>query len=108
MEDCKDKLTPLKFGFTIPKNTGPPPPPFHNISYTAYVGVIGYIANSRPDLAYALRILASHSSNPSKLSLEALNHTIAYLKTTRDWVLTFGQKLPFGLVEPQQPTSSTR
>jgi hypothetical protein len=108
LEDCKPKLTPMKPYSTIPKNKDGPHPSFHGISFAAFVGAIGYLVNSRPDLAYTLRVLASHASNPSKRAWEALNHVIAYIKTTRDWVLIFGVELPFTLQEPLQPPSSTR
>jgi hypothetical protein len=108
LEDSKDKLTPMKPFSSIPKNTGTPHPPFQGVSFAAFVGAIGYLVNSRPDLAYTLRVLASHASNPSKRAWEALNHAIAYIKTTRDWVLTYGLQPPFTLQEPIQPPSSSR
>jgi hypothetical protein len=108
LEDCKPKLTPMTPYSHIPKNTGTPHPPFHNVSYAAFVGAIGYLVNSRPDLAYTLRVLASHASNPSKRAWEALNNAIAYIKTTRDWALVFGLDLPFTMEEPVLPTTSRR
>jgi transposase InsO family protein len=109
LEDCKDVLTPLRYNYDIPKNTGPPHQPFHGVSYSSLVGGINYLATvSRPDIANAVRVLSSHCSNPSKRAHVQLNNLIAYLKTTRNYVLTFGLKLPFSLQQPVQPQSSKR
>jgi hypothetical protein len=109
LEDCKPVHTPLKFGYDIPKNTHEPHRPFHGVSYSSLIGGVNYIAMvSRPDIANAVRVLASHCSNPSKRAHIQLNNLIAYLKTTRDWVLTFGLRFPFEFLPPAYPETSSR
>jgi hypothetical protein len=109
LEDCKDTLTPLKFGYDIPKNTGEPHQPFHGVAYSSLIGGLIYVATAtRPDIANAVRVLSSHSANPSKRAFVQLNNLIAYLKTTRDWVLGFGLPFPFSFQAACQPKTSTR
>ena len=110
MEDStKDYLTPLKFGYDVTKNNGAPHESFHGVSFAALVGAASYVCQcTRPDIANAIRTLSAHAANPSKRAHVQLNHLIGYLKTTRDWVLTFGLHIPFTFNPPLQPSTSAR
>ena len=96
MEQSKPVVTPIRANITIEKNNGPPFPGFHNISYASVIGAINFISCcTRPDICNAVRILAAHSSNPSKKAWKQLNQLVTYLKTTRNWVLCFGLPSPY-------------
>src|ERR1700749_4250076 len=50
-----------------------------------------YIANgTRPDIAYAVNMLAQVAVNPGRVYWNAAKHVVRYLKGTRDLRLTFG------------------
>jgi hypothetical protein len=96
LADSKDAPTPLRWNYTIPANSGDAHPGFHGESYSSINGSVNYLAcATRPDIANAVCVLASHASNPSKRAWLQLNNLVQYLKATRDWVLTIGLAPPF-------------
>ena len=44
---------------------------------------------TRPDIAYAVGILAHHASNPSDQHISAIIHLAGYLTKTKQWSLTY-------------------
>lgn len=62
-----------------------------NIPYRQALGAAWYCATvSRPDVSFALSVLAQFSDNPAEAHWRALQRVIVYLKTTRDLWLTLG------------------
>ena len=98
VQGCKPVHTPIRIGFDVPRNEGPPHSGFTNVSYATIVGMINYLACcTRPDLTNAVRLAASHNSNPSKKAWILLQDIVKYIWTTRDWVITFKKEAPFHL-----------
>jgi hypothetical protein len=65
----------------------------HLKPYQAAVGSLNHAAVMIcPDIAKAVQTVAQFSSNPGKHHWDAVIHIIRYLKTTRNWVLTLGDK----------------
>lgn len=61
------------------------------VPFRELIGLLMYITNnSRPDIAYAVNMLAQVASNPGQVHWEAGKHIVRYLKGTRDHRLTFG------------------
>ena len=44
---------------------------------------------TRPDIAYAVGMLARHASNPSDQHISAIIHLAGYLMKTKQWSLTY-------------------
>jgi hypothetical protein len=61
------------------------------VPYRELVGLLMYIANgTRPDICYAVNMLAQVASNPGRVHWEAAKRIVRYLKGTRDLKLTWG------------------
>nr|GAT51524.1 predicted protein [Mycena chlorophos] len=62
-----------------------------NIPYLHILGAVAYLAvATRPDIAYAVGVLARFSKNPGWKHWQALKRVLRYLKGTIDKRLTFG------------------
>jgi hypothetical protein len=62
-----------------------------DIPYREAVGSLMYAAlGTRPDIAYAVHLVARFSNNPGKAHWEAVKRVIRYLKGTKDWFLVLG------------------
>ena len=95
MDNCKARKTPM-----IPKNTlsleqCPKTPEekqlMLNIPYMNAVGSLMYLAMmTRPDIAYAVGVLARFNANPGMEHWRAVKHLFRYLKGTLDLKLTLG------------------
>jgi len=106
-KDAKPTLTPLKFNFDIPVNTGPAHPGFTNVPYNRIIGMMNFLSScTRPDITNAVRTLASHTLNPSKRAWIQLQNTAQYLNTTRNWGICFGLLSPFEFpgIDQNHPT----
>lgn len=61
-----------------------------SVPYLQAVGALMYLAvASRPDIAYAVGVLARFSKNPGLLHWKAVKHLFRYLKGTLDYKLTY-------------------
>ena len=61
------------------------------VPYLSAVGSLMYLATcTRPDIAYAVSLLARFNSNPGKAHWQAVKHLFRYLKGTLDLRLTYG------------------
>lgn len=61
------------------------------VPYRELVGLLMYIANgTRPDICYAVNMLAQVASNPGRVHWEAAKRVVRYLKGTRDLKLIWG------------------
>ncbi|KAI7962344.1 hypothetical protein MJO28_000438 [Puccinia striiformis f. sp. tritici] len=64
--------------------------PVGSTDYRSMVGSLMYLAGgTRPDMSYAVNLLARYSSNPSKRHWEALDFLIGYLKRSTRTKLVF-------------------
>ena len=65
----------------------------HDKPYREALGAVQYLRHaSRPELAYPVSQLARFSQNPGITHWNALRRVFAYLKGTRDYLLTYGDK----------------
>ena len=61
------------------------------------IGALMYLANcDRPDIAFAVNLLARYSSEPTKIHWKGINHIFRYLRGTTDLGLFYSKssKLP--------------
>ena len=95
MQDAKPVRTPMNNTTRLSKADCPTTPEeiaeMRKIPYQEAVGSLMHIAvNTRPDISYAVQQVAQFMSNPGMAHWKAVKRIIAYLKTTRDLVLTLG------------------
>jgi hypothetical protein len=67
--------------------------------YKEAIGALLYLANcSRPDIAFAISVLARYTSEPTKRHWSGAKHVMRYLARTRDYGLLYrrGTKVPVG------------
>ena len=61
------------------------------VPYLGAVGSLMYLATcTRPDIAYAVSVLARFNASPGKAHWQAVKHLFRYLKGTLDLKLTYG------------------
>ena len=64
--------------------------PTGNWPYRQVVGSLMWLANmTRPDIANAVRAVARHAHNPSERHWRAVQRILMYLKSHKDWGITF-------------------
>lgn len=100
--DCSPVLTPLEPGARLSTSMSPQTQAeideMRDIPYVNAVGSLAYLAvATRPDLAYAVGVLARFSSNPGMQHWKACKHVFRYLKGTID------QRLIYGPVKKESP-----
>jgi len=62
----------------------------HSVPYLQAVGSLMYLATAtRPDISYAVGVLARFSKNPGMTHWKAVKHLFRYLKGTLDYKLTY-------------------
>jgi hypothetical protein len=62
-----------------------------SVPYLQAVGALMYLATAtRPDIAYAVGVLARFNKDPGLLHWKAVKHLFRYLKGTLDYKLTYG------------------
>jgi len=87
MSTCSPAPTPM--GTTIPKPRQQGEPA-SKMPYRALVGSLNYLATSvRPDIAFAVSVLARFVNDPSVSHDKALKRLLRYLQGTRDVGITF-------------------
>jgi hypothetical protein len=99
MADCKPVTTPMNPGLILSKDMCPPPDAPEDREFkTRYLSAIGslmYLATmTRPDIAYAVGVLARFNSNPGNQHWLAVKHLFRYIKGTLDYKLTYGPTSP--------------
>jgi hypothetical protein len=62
--------------------------PYTGTNYRKIVGQMGYILNSRPDLAFIISEGATHNTNPTNYDYQQLKNAGQYLYNTKDIGLT--------------------
>ncbi|XP_074358006.1 secreted RxLR effector protein 161-like [Apium graveolens] len=81
LEVEKDPLCPRK---QDEETLGP------EVPYLSSIGALMYLANNtRPDIAFAVNLLARFSSDPTKRHLDEIKHIFRYLRGTIDLGLFF-------------------
>ena len=86
--------TPLPEGHNLSKDMAPKNPEevalMKNIPYRQLVGALMYLAvATRPDISYAVGVLARFSANPGMAHWKAAKHLCRYLQATKDMKLTY-------------------
>lgn len=62
------------------------------VPYLSAIGALMYLANNtRPDIAFAVNLLARYSSTPTKRHWNGVKHILRYLRGTSDMGLYFGR-----------------
>jgi hypothetical protein len=93
--DCNPVGTPMDPGPRLTAEQAPSTPEdiefMKSVPYIHAVGSFMYLAiATRPDIAYAVGVLARFNSNPGKGHWNAVKHLFRYLKGTLDYKLTYG------------------
>jgi hypothetical protein len=87
--NAKPRPTPLSTSVHLPKDGGVPLDT-KMFSYRPLVGSMLYLAvTTRPDIAYAVGMLAKYSSNPTDIHWREALNMLRYLKGTKSQGLTF-------------------
>jgi hypothetical protein len=82
LKDCNRCVTPA---YTSPVGSNPDGPAFReDWEYASIVGMLIYlVANTRPDIAYAVHQAAHHTHTPRASNYVAIKIILRYLKGTR-------------------------
>lgn len=107
MSDAKIRSTPLPAGIVLSIDDAPQSAEeileMKKVPYREALGSLMWLqVATRPDLSYAVNLLSRFSNNPGRAHWEALKHTIAYLKGTLDYGITYYRDTslrPFGYVD---------
>ena len=94
MTDCNPASTPMDFNHSLSKAQCPKTPgekeEMENTPYLNLIGALRYLADgTRPDIAYAVGVLARFSSDPGSAHWLAAKRVLRYLKGTQDYCLTY-------------------
>lgn len=100
MKDCAPVSTPLAVKERLSAAQSPATPDdkaaYHDyakgLKYLEIVGAILYVTQTRPDIQYAIGVLAQFGANPGKPHLESLKCVLRYLKGTAHFKLRLGSK----------------
>lgn len=90
MEDAKPRTIPISASLRLSKDEGVP----LDTAVYPYAGLVGslmYLAiGTRPDIAYAVSLLARFMSAPTVVHFQAAKGVLRYLAATADYTLSFG------------------
>ena len=94
LSDCNPVSTPMDPGIKLSASMSPSTPEdiqaMHSIPYLQAVGSLMYLAvATRPDISYAVGVLARFNKNPGPQHWKAVKHLFRYLKATLDLKLTY-------------------
>jgi hypothetical protein len=94
MSDCNPVSTPLdpseKLSAEMAPKTRQEWEEMRTVPYVNILGAVAYIAiATRPDIAYAVSVLARFSKDPGPKHWKALKHLLRYLRGTIDYKLTY-------------------
>ena len=95
MSDCNPIGTPMDPGARLSSSMSPQSPEeqraMQDIPYLSAVGTLQYLATStRPDIAFAVGVLACFNKSPSIEHWKAVKHLFRYLKGSLDYKLVYG------------------
>ena len=97
MTDCRPVGTPMLPGIKLSSEQCPKPDEekaeMSKVPYINVVGSLMYLAiMTRPDIAYAVGVLAHFNSNPGVEHWKAVKHIFHYLKGSVDLKLEYGNQ----------------
>jgi transposase InsO family protein len=95
MSDCNPIGTPMDPGAHLSSSMSPQSPEeqksMQDIPYLSAVGTLQYLATStRPDISFAVGVLARFNTNPGIEHWKAVKHLFRYLKGSLDYKLVYG------------------
>lgn len=95
MSDCAPISTPMDPGGSLTKDMGATSSEdiafVQQVPYLSAVGNLNYLAlTTRPDISYAVGVLARFSANPGVMHWRAVKHLFCYLQGTKDYKLVLG------------------
>jgi hypothetical protein len=95
LSDCNPIGTPMDPGAHLSSSMSPQSPEernsMQNIPYLSAVGTLQYLATStRPDISFAVGVLARFNTNPGIEHWKAVKHLFRYLKGSLDYKLVYG------------------
>jgi hypothetical protein len=109
MADCNPKYTPLPVGVDLSlKDCASTDEDRHFMADKPYREVLGSImwaqVASRPDLSFAVNLLARFQMNPGPEHWKGLMHVLAYIKATLDYKISYHRETqngikPYGFVD---------
>jgi hypothetical protein len=95
MSDCKPVSTPMLPGLSLTKEMGAKSEDESKHLKGTYISAVGslmYLAiQTRPDISYAVGVLARFNSNPGEAHYSALKHLFRYIKGTLDYRITYSK-----------------
>jgi len=102
LTDCKAVSTPMDPGVNLTVDMGATTPEdvefMRSVPYLNAVGALMYLAQcTRPDIAYAVGVLARFSMNPGIAHWKAVKHLFRYLQGTKDLALVYKPDTSTGL-----------
>ena len=91
---CTPVSTPINPGISLTQSQCPSTPDevqeMRTVPYISAVGSLLYLAiSTRPDIAYAVSVLARFNTNPGKAHWAAVKHLFRYLKGSMDYKLSY-------------------
>jgi hypothetical protein len=87
MSNCSPAVTPLPVGTALSAKTGTQD--YDQLAYCHTVGQLLYLANTRPDLSYAVGYVSRFMSHPELAHWQAVLHILRYLKGTLDYGILY-------------------
>ena len=95
MLDSKRGLLPLRHGIHLSKTMSPKTSEemaeMAKVPYTSAIGSLMYtMLCTRPDIAYAVRIVSQLQANPGKQHWTTVKCILKYLRRTKDMLLVYG------------------
>ena len=98
MSDCSPVKTPIdehhKLSKTMAPHTEEEKTYMQSVPYRQLVGALMYLAvATRPDIAYAVGVLARFCSDPGVAYWKAAKHLCRYLQGTKDYKITYAPDL---------------
>ncbi|CAK5267338.1 unnamed protein product [Mycena citricolor] len=98
MADCKPVDTPMLPGLSLTKEMGAKTEEESKQfkgNYLSAVGSLMYLAcQTRPDISYAVGVLARFNSNPGEEHWKAVKHLLRYIQGTLDFRITYSKSSP--------------
>jgi transposase InsO family protein len=90
MDDAKPRTVPISTSLRLSKDEGEPLDTAV-YPYSGLVGSLMYLAiGTRPDIAYAVSLMARFMSAPTVVHFQAAKGVLRYLAATADYTLSFG------------------
>lgn len=93
MQDCKTVMTPMDPSVKLTESLKEEKIVEKRFPYREAIGCLNYIAIvSRPDISFAVNVLARCSNNPQEIHWKATKRVMKYLKGTMNFSLCFSEK----------------